>query len=135
MTETEARTGMVTYWFEKARESLDSARAELAAGRHSFAVNRCYYACFYAACAVFLYRGTRFVKHSGVRTAFHRDLVRTGELSEDQGRVYDRLFTDRHEGDYVDFAEFTQEEASEDIVAAETLVGLLEELAQYRGGG
>jgi hypothetical protein len=25
VTETEARIGMVTYWFEKARESLDSA--------------------------------------------------------------------------------------------------------------
>jgi len=34
---------------EKSVAALESAQSELAAGRYDFAVNRGYYACFYAA--------------------------------------------------------------------------------------
>jgi uncharacterized protein (UPF0332 family) len=39
---------LIEYWIEKAFESLESAKSEYASGRLSFAVNRVYYACFYA---------------------------------------------------------------------------------------
>ncbi len=129
MTEDEAKRAVVAYWCEKAGQSLDSARAEHAAGRLSFAVNRCYYACFYAASAVFIGRGVRFVKHSGVRSAFHKELAQSGEISREQARLYDRLFSDRQEGDYVDFVEFSPAEVVVDIDAADKLVTRLRELA------
>jgi len=46
---SEVRQEVVRYWMEKAATALDSARSELAADRYDFAVNRGYYACFYAA--------------------------------------------------------------------------------------
>lgn len=48
MTRQDARRAVVAYWTEKATEAVASAEAELEAGRLSFAVNRGYYACFYA---------------------------------------------------------------------------------------
>lgn len=51
-------------------------------------------------------RGERFVKHSGVRAAVHRDLVKPGFLPQDLGRVYDRLFHDRQQGDHIEFVSF-----------------------------
>ncbi len=69
---------LVQYWWEKARESLESARSEYANGRLSFAVNRVYYACYYALSAVFRDRGKTFKKHKGLRSAIHRDLVKNG---------------------------------------------------------
>ncbi|MBE9078957.1 HEPN domain-containing protein [Romeria aff. gracilis LEGE 07310] len=48
---------IIDYLLQKASQALDSARSELQADRLDFAVNRAYYACFYAASAVMLQRG------------------------------------------------------------------------------
>ena len=48
MSEESTKTEAVRYWWEKAIESLTAARRELEAGAYSFAVNRAYYALFYA---------------------------------------------------------------------------------------
>jgi len=124
----EALTTVVRYWMAKAREALASARAELAAGRHGFAVNRAYYAAFYAASAVLLARGERFVKHSGVRGAVHRHLVKPGLLEQSLGQAYDRLFQDRQEADYVELSQFSAEDVREAVDQAAALVARLERI-------
>ncbi len=121
---------IVSYWLEKASESLASARDELSAGRHSFSVNRCYYSAFYAASAVLLAHGHRFRKHAGVRAALHKHFIKPGLLSTEQGRIYDRLFHDRQEGDYLEFIEFTYDELVDMIANAEELLEALEGLAE-----
>ena len=121
MTRDEATGRAVRYWMEKARECLVSAEDEAQAGRFAFAVNRCYYAVFYAASAVLLARGRRFVKHSGLRAAVHRDLVKPGLLSAESGKVYDRLFHDRQQGDYIEFVSFDAEAATRAIAEASGL--------------
>jgi uncharacterized protein (UPF0332 family) len=97
---------MVRYWWFKAVDSLASARREYEAGSYSFATNRLYYAAFYAVSAVLLGRQQSFRKHSGVRAAFHRQFIKTGMLDMKWGRLYDQLFEDRQEGDYVVFISF-----------------------------
>ena len=69
------KTYLTEYWLRKAGDALQSARSEAQAGRLDFAVNRAYYACFYAASAVLPRMGKKFVKHSGLRAAVHQDLV------------------------------------------------------------
>lgn len=123
MTRDEATAQAVRYWLAKARECLASAEDEARSGRLSFAVNRCYYAVFYAASAALLARGKRFVKHSGVRAAVHRDLVKPGLLPEDLGRIYDRLFHDRQQGDYIEFVSFDAEDVGNTIGESRHLVG------------
>ncbi len=54
MNDREQRLEVVTYWWKKANDSLDSARRELSAGAYSFAANRLYYAAFYAVSALLL---------------------------------------------------------------------------------
>ena len=80
MKEEQARAEVVRYWMDKAHEALKAARSEQEAGRFVFAVNRAYYACFYSVSAVLVRRGEKFSKHSGVRAAVHRSLVKTEEL-------------------------------------------------------
>ena len=133
MTRDEATAQAVRYWLAKARECLASAEDEARSGRLSFAVNRCYYAAFYAASAALLARGKRFVKHSGVRAAVHRDLVKPGSLQEDLGRIYDRLFHDRQQGDYIEFVSFDAVDVGSTIAESRRLVGALEALAATTG--
>ena len=69
---------LAVLWLEKAGESLASAESELNADRLSFAVNRLYYAVFYAATALFALEDRRLAKHAAVRSALHKDFIRTG---------------------------------------------------------
>lgn len=84
MNRSEGLAEIVSYWLDKAKESLLSAQDELSAGRLPFAVNRIYYACFYAVSAALLTENLKFKKHSGVRASFHQYLVKTGKVSQDK---------------------------------------------------
>jgi len=72
------RKAFISYWMEKAQESMESAKADHQAGRISTAVRSIYYACFYALSAVFWKQGKSFKKHTGLRAAIHRDLIKPG---------------------------------------------------------
>ena len=110
MTRKEQTATVIGYWLEKAEAALASARDEHTAGRKDFAVNRAYYAAFYAASAALLAAGKRFIKHSGLRSAVHRELVMTGRLSAEWGRGFDRLFEGRQRADYLELVRFEADE-------------------------
>jgi hypothetical protein len=109
MNEGGAVKEVVRYWFEKAADALAAAGDELKAGRLSFSVNRIYYACFYAASAILLQKGLKFKKHSGVRAAFHKHLVKPGLVSRENGQLYDELYEARQRGDYIELVRFEEE--------------------------
>ena len=112
MTNDQARAEVVAFWLGRSDEAVASALAELAAGRRAFAVNRAYYACFYSLSAVLLVEGRKYAKHSGVRAALHRDLIRSGRLDSSWGRIYDRVFENRQRGDYQELVVFDVEHAN-----------------------
>ena len=121
MTADESRREMVRNWLAMAEDALASARREQAPGP-SAAVNRAYYACFYAASAVLLLDGRQFVKHTGVREAVHKHLVKTGRLTARVGQIYDQLMKNRHEADYGAVVRSTPEDAAEAVELAEEAV-------------
>ena len=76
---------LVGYWMEKAYESLAAGRSDYTSGRLSTAVRNLYYACFYALTALLLKEGRSFKKHTGVKAALHKDLIREGILEPEWG--------------------------------------------------
>lgn len=132
MTKDEARRSVVDYWLRKAGTALASARSEYDAGRLDFAVNRAYYACFYAASAILLKHGKKFVKHSGVRGAIHQDLVKPGMLDVKWGKAYDQIFENRQSGDYLELYEFEKTQVAELLTQAEEFVGEMRRLLSTR---
>jgi uncharacterized protein (UPF0332 family) len=98
----------ICYWWIKGKQSLNAAYREMAAADYALAVNRAYYALFYAVSALLLEEGHKFKKHSGVRAAFNRAFVKPGRVPKTDGELYNRLFRDRQKGDYVAFAEFDE---------------------------
>src|SRR5262249_46888247 len=109
----------VLYWWNKALESLKAARRELAADAYTFAINRAYYALFYAVSALLLEEGRRFSKHSGDGAAFNRDIIRSGLLSRKYGDLYNQLFGDRQESELVVFTAFDGPYVQDKIDACE----------------
>ena len=117
MTETgsfqsEHRSMLVNYWMEKAHESLLAGGSENQSGRLTIAVRNLYYACFYALSALLLKQGRSFKKHTGVKAALHKDLVKEGIIEPEWGRFYNKIFDSRHEGDYQPLRVFQAEEVN-----------------------
>lgn len=94
----------------------------------TFALNRSYYACFYAASAVLLKQGRRFSKHSGVRAALHQHFIKTEKLSSTLGNIYDWLFDNRQEGDYLPLVHFEKSQVEQAITDATAFVAEVRKL-------
>jgi len=122
------KKALTTYWIEKAHESLESARSEYASGRLSFAVNRIYYACFYALSALLRHKEKTFKRHKGLRSALHRDLVKAGIVEERWGKFFDEVFESRQRGDYKPMVTFQPEHVTELLEQAEHFLKEMENL-------
>jgi uncharacterized protein (UPF0332 family) len=74
------------------------------------AVNRCYYAMFYAASALAIHNDRDFHKHRAVISWFQREYVKTGRVSPEFGAALQMVFENRCDADYSDVATFTAEQ-------------------------
>lgn len=73
-------------------------------------INRLYYACFYSASALLLYKHIPAKSHSGVIGQFSEAFVRQGIVDIATFRVYAKLLNWRSKGDYNDLFDFTKED-------------------------
>jgi len=80
MTDEEKRRAAVQRFWELAQDSLASARREFEYESFVFCFNRIYYAAFYAVSAALLEADQHFAKHAAVRSALHKELIRSGKL-------------------------------------------------------
>jgi uncharacterized protein (UPF0332 family) len=99
----EHRMALVTYRLERARKTLEEAKYMRKGDFFNAAVNRLYYACYYAATALLLARNIEANTHSGVKTMLSFHFVRTGLLSLEDGTTFSNLFDKRRSSDYEDF--------------------------------
>lgn len=113
MTTGEADFSIATHWLKKAFDAEASALLEFESGHFGFAVNRLYYALFYAVSAALAAQNREYGRHSAVRAAFNRDFVNTKKVSLEQGQLYNQLFDDRQEADYAPLREFTKDDVTD----------------------
>ncbi len=84
----------------KSRRSLEDAILLNKKGSYDSAASLAYYAVFHAIQALLLTKGLAFSKHSQVKGAFNKNFIHTGILPKNFTRIIERLFKDRHIGDY-----------------------------------
>lgn len=118
----EQRIDVVRYRMENAKKTLLEVESHRNNGFYNTAVNRMYYACYYAACAILIANGITTKSHDGVRQKLGQHIVLTGKLSPDLGRFYSRLFSKRSTGDYEDFINHTLETVDELLPEAKSFV-------------
>ncbi|PSQ70956.1 MAG: hypothetical protein BRD38_03730 [Bacteroidetes bacterium QH_9_67_14] len=106
----------------RAWDSLQAARSTLEDGFGHTAVNRLYYACFYAAEAL-LASGQHSAKtHKGVRTLFNKHFVKPGSFPPDLADFYNDLFDERMKSDYEAFVEIDAENVRSWLPQAEAFI-------------
>jgi len=108
---TENIRSLVTYRLEQADESLDAARVLLDKRLDRPAVNRAYYAMFYAVLALLATRKRETSKHSGAISLFDTEFVKQGTFSKDFSRWLHDAFNLRQRSDYALDFKVTREEA------------------------
>lgn len=126
MTDREA---LFQYRIKQARETLADAELMLAGGSgYRSAVNRAYYAMFYAVLALFLrfdFR-TKTSKHKGVIAMFDQEFVHAGRAGVGLSRMLHRTFELRQDCDYREFAEISRETAAAAVEHAREFVAAIE---------
>jgi len=111
----------------RAEEALAAAEA-LRTVSPDGAASRAYYAAFHAVSALFAQDGRSFTRHTAIEAAVHRDLVRTGRLSTDDGRAFSRLVAWRQIGDYGGGRHVHPDQADQAIASARQVVAAVSAL-------
>lgn len=103
-------TAYIRYRLEKAQEVYEAACVLYRASQWNSVINRLYYACFYSASALLMYKHISAKSHSGVIGQFSECIVRPGIISVEEFRIYAKLLNWRSKGDYNDLFDFSKED-------------------------
>lgn len=97
------RKNLIEYRLSRATETLVEAQYSADGGYFNTAVNRLYYAAYYATSALMLANGISATSHAGTKTMLSLYFIRTGLLDVEHGKSFMTLFENRQSGDYEDF--------------------------------
>jgi len=128
MTDKEA---LFLYRLKQAEETLLDAERMLQGNFSSRSItNRAYYSMFYAVLALFLKTDVNIKtsKHVGIITLFDREFIQTKKCDKYYSIILHKMFNLRQKGDYKEFAEVTNEDASEHVKLAKEF---LESIKSY----
>ena len=125
MAEEDTRQRIERY-LARARRVLRTGHLVLEDGDCITAVNRAYYAIFYAANALLATKGLERSKHSGVIAAFRQHFVKTGVIEAEYSRFYGAAMDDRHEGDYEIGSVLDYDKAKRDLDWAKRFIARIE---------
>lgn len=124
----EERQVLISLRVQNAKDTLKEIPVHIEHGFWNTAVNRMYYACYYAVAALLLKHSISVKTHSGVRQAFSKEFVLTGLVDKEQSRFYSNLFANRQTGDYNDFIMMNQDKVNELYPKAVIFIETIERL-------
>ncbi|MCR4289726.1 MAG: HEPN domain-containing protein [Candidatus Scalindua sp.] len=113
---------LVRHRFDRAELTLKEAIDELSRNNFRLTVNRAYYSIFYAMRAFLSTINKDSSKHSGVISLFNQYFIKTGIVSEINFKDIQSLMDLRHESDYQDFVEITEDEAKGSVDSAKAII-------------
>ena len=124
----ESKNALINYRIERAYETLKEAQYNADGDFYVAAINRMYYACYYAVIALLLKHEIAAQTHSGVRSMFGLHFVSKGIVSKEDGKTFNDLFEKRHSGDYDDFVICDKEMVEHLLPKAKHFIDTISEL-------
>jgi len=123
---------LINYRLSRAGESIKEAEAMLANNFYNAAVNRIYYACYYAVNAILLKNSITAKTHKGIRQMFAVHYIQTGLISKEMGRFFTTLYDNRQTGDYDDFILYDLETVELMLPKAKAFINTIVELLEEK---
>lgn len=124
----QSRDSLISYRLDRAYDTMQEAELLAKEGYYNAAINRLYYACFYATMALLVAHGISASTHAGVKTMLGLHFVAKGILGKEEGKTFSRLFEIRHSGDYDDFVYCDKEMIDEYTPKAAAYIDKIKEL-------
>jgi len=128
MMNEETREAIVAYRLENAHKTLNEIPIHIEHELWNTAVNRLYYACYYAVTALLINSGIEAQTHAGVRRMLALHFTKTEKLSIKLNKFYTDLFENRQTSDYADFIFFDRETVEELYEQAIIFIDTIEKL-------
>ncbi|WP_455664001.1 HEPN domain-containing protein [Phocaeicola sp.] len=128
----ESKEALIAYRIQRAYETLKEAEVMIRESFYNAAINRMYYACYYAAIALLLKYNIQPQTHNGVKTMLGLHFISNGKLSIKVGKTFTTLFEKRHSGDYDDFVYCDREMVTELYPQSETFIDAINELLKKK---
>jgi len=118
----------IKYRIGRARETIEEVQTHIENKFWNTAINRMYYACFYAIGALLAKHKIEVSSHQGVRQKFGEHFVKTEKFDKRLARHFTELFDKRHKGDYNDFFYYDEETVLSLYPLSKELIKQIEEL-------
>ncbi len=131
--EAQERKALSLARLKRSRQHLKSARDLLRNDDYADSISRSYYAIFQSARALLAIDGLDSRKHSGVVSLFNRHFIKSGKLDKHWAVVLKDARRSREMADYTEIAEFSPQDAEEQIADAEAFVRAVENLIAKMG--
>jgi len=113
---------LVRLRLQQAAETLREAQILNAEHTGRGAVNRAYYAMFYAVLATLATKGLGSSKHSGAISLFDREFVKSGAFPKELSRSLHMAFERRQQADYGEFVQLDEAAVTRVIQEADTFI-------------
>ncbi len=123
----EERREYVKYRIESARKTFEAAKVLSENGFWNSAVNRLYYAVFYAVNALLVLNEIQTKSHSATKSQFSLHFVKTGRFDKKYGRLLSELFDWRQKGDYENIFDYNSDLVEPLFEPAVEMIELIEE--------
>jgi len=125
----ESREQLIQHKLGKAAVTIDDIRFLIDNDKLTIAVNRIYYAVFYALSALALKHQFSTAKHQQLIGWFNREFIKEQRVDRKYGEILHRAFDKRSKGDYDDFVEFSKEEVEQLLQDTISFVEKIKELS------
>jgi len=116
------RKNYVLYRLQMSIETLEAAEILIESKKWNSAINRLYYAAYYAISALLVQQEIITKTHSGIKTQFFLHYIKTGKIKTQLGKVFSDLFDSRQKGDYGDFFDFKEEDLNSILAPTKELI-------------
>ena len=121
---------IIKYRLERSRETYEEALLMQRENHWNTCANRLYYACFYAVTALLQKHDLSSGKHSGVKALFNQHFIKTNIICKEKGKLYNRLFDARQEGDYIDFVYYSSEDVTPWIKEVDIFINIISNIIE-----
>lgn len=88
----ESKNALIVYRMQRSYETMKEAEVMLRESFYNAAINRLYYACYYATVALLLKYDILAQTHNGVKTMLGLHFITTGKIPVKIGKTFSTLF-------------------------------------------
>lgn len=125
---TGTKNELINYRIARAKDTFEDAQILAEREKWNSAINRLYYAAYYAVMALLLNSDLKPTTHNGAKSNFSEYFIKTGKIEKEYGKIYSQLFTWRQKGDYDDMFDFSKDKVNPYFEPTNKLILIVENM-------